>query len=256
MKAFILIGEHLSHSYSVPIHKAFFALRGVEAGYELRELAKEAFKSVRASLLPLFGANVTIPYKQAIIPYLDACAESALKIGAVNTIENANGRLIGHNTDIGGFIAMLEFHGLHVKGRPCAILGAGGAAEAAKAALYIMGAADVKIFSRTPDVKPDTYGYEGLLHYRGGLLVNCTPVGMYPKPDACPVSKAVIACFDEGADMIYNPGETVFSRSFSKSATGLYMLVKQAALAQEIWFKEPIKEELVDEVYHKMRKEF
>ena len=256
MKRLILIGEHLSHSYSVPIHKAFFALCEAFCKYELKEFTPAAFLNIRASLLPLFGANVTIPYKQAIIPYLDECAKSALTIGAVNTIENANGRLIGHNTDIGGFIAMLEYHGLHVKHRPCAILGAGGAAQAAAAALLEMGAADVKVFSRRPDLKKGTYGYEKLLDYRGGLLVNCTPVGMYPTPNACPVSKEVMACFDEGADMIYNPRETLFSKSFSKSATGLYMLVKQAALAQEIWFKEPIEKEMVDEVYHTMLKEF
>ncbi len=256
MREFMLIGEQLSHSYSAPIHQMFFHLQGIEASYQLQEFSPTAFKGIKEPLLRFVGANVTIPYKQAVIPQLDELAPCAKQIGAVNTVQNLNGRLIGHNTDIGGFAAMLNHHRFHVQGQPCAILGAGGASKAAVAALENLGAADIKVFSRTPDEKTGTHGYGELYAYHGGLLVNCTPVGMYPHPDACPVAKDIIAHFDEGADMIYNPSVTLFAKSFKKSATGLYMLVAQAALAQEIWFQTPIEKSLVDAVYQAMLKEF
>jgi Shikimate 5-dehydrogenase len=256
MKRFILIGEKLSHSYSVPIHEAFFRLLGIRGQYTLKEFDPRAFIDIRDALLQLSGANVTIPYKRTIIPYLDDYDISARSVGAVNTIENLHGRLIGHNTDVGGLVAMLDYHGFKVEGRPCAILGAGGASKAAEAALRQMGASSVRVFSRTPELKSGTHPYDDLRHYRGGLLVNCTPVGMYPNADACPVSQEIVRHFDEGVDMIYNPKETLFSKAFEKSATGLYMLVAQAALAQEIWFQEPIESDMIETVYKNMLKEF
>lgn len=260
-RQFVLLGERLSHSWSVPIHEAFFRLSGMDASYRLWEMPKDALPAAAKALLTDYaGANVTIPYKVDILPYLDEITSDAQAVGAVNTIENRNGELIGHNTDVGGFRAMLLYHGFTVKGRRCAILGAGGASLAAKAALLSMDAQDAAVFSRTPDAKKGTLPYSALSSYNGGLLINCTPVGMHPGPAASPISDDLLSRFDEAADMIYNPYETLLTQKMKalhkNAATGLYMLVKQAALAEEIWLKRPIPDSDVQTVYQLILKEF
>lgn len=252
-KRFALIGERLGHSYSVPIHERFFSLTGVRASYVLHEIAQQHFAQVGAFLRTLDGANVTIPYKEKMIPLLDeAHAE------AINTVVNCKGRLIGTNTDSTGFEQMMVYHGFEVAGKDCAILGAGGAAKAAKEALERMQANSVTVFSRTPDTKEGTASYQMLENMKGGLLVNCTPVGMHPFPDDCPVSKTVLLNFDAVCDMIYNPSETQLTlqaKAFGKkTATGLYMLVAQAAAAQTIWLDTAISKEMIQTVYKEMKK--
>lgn len=258
--AFTLIGEKLSHSWSPSIHEAFFRLQNISASYTLTEIKKDELGDACERLRHDYaGANVTIPYKVDIISFLDSLTHDAQAVGAVNTIENKGGRLIGHNTDVGGFKSMLQYHGFTVQGRPCAVLGAGGASLASKKALLDMGAKEVCVFSRNPSTKPGTRSYDELAHYQGGLLVNCTPAGMYPGPMKSPISDDLLNHFDEVADMIYNPTETLLVKNMKamqkKAATGLYMLVYQAALAQEIWLSKPICAPWVEEVYQLIKKE-
>ena len=256
---YTLIGERLNYSLSKFIHEAFYRLMKRDAVYHLTEIAPDALADTMTGLrLNYAGVNVTIPYKVDIIPFLDDITPEAQRIGAVNTIEKQKGVWIGHNTDTAGFTAMLAYHGFTVKGRRCAILGTGGAAKAAEDAVRKMGAASVAVFSRTPEAHPGTFPYAALTE-GGDLLINCTPVGMYPSCDACPIPAAVTARFDAAVDMIYNPRETVLTRHMKaggrKAETGLFMLVKQAALAQEIWFGQPIEDQAVEYIYRRILEE-
>ena len=139
-----LIGEKLGHSYSKDIHEML-----ADYTYDLHPLSKEEFKTFMEE--HAFQAiNVTIPYKQDVIPYLDEMDENAKAIGAVNTIVNKNGKLCGHNTDFSGFMYMLKKHNITIEGKKCVVLGDGGASKAVVAVLKKMGAKEIVIV----DIKP------------------------------------------------------------------------------------------------------
>ena len=261
MEQFVLIGEKLGHSLSVPIHTMLFEQMGWPGAYRLMEIPKEnvhqAGKTMR--LMGLRGMNVTIPYKLDIIPQLDEVDDLARQVGAVNTVLNQNGKLIGYNTDVYGLTAMLERQG------PCAVLGSGGAARCAVVALRQMGAPHVTVISRRPHAGESwgdqvTFaGYESLENMTGGLLINATPVGMHPYPDACPVTAQQLKGFDGCADLIYNPSETRFIKLAEQmkipACTGLYMLVAQAMKAEEIWWRRAVPAPVTEAIYQRMLKE-
>ena len=184
-----LIGEHLSHSYSRQIHEQLADYR-----YELLELTPEQvapFLAARA----FRAINVTIPYKQAVIPYLDEISDTARRIGAVNTIVNRNGRLYGDNTDFAGLSALLDRMGLCLKGKKVLILGTGGTSKTARAVAASKGAAQILRVSRSAD-GDDVIPYAQALasHTDAQILINTTPVGMYPKQDACPIAPDGTRC--------------------------------------------------------------
>lgn len=263
----MLIGEKLGHSLSAPIHGLLFEKMGWPGAYRLQEIPKDRVDQVGDAmrLLGIRGMNVTIPYKLDIIPQLDEVDDLARRVGAVNTVLNQNGRLTGYNTDVYGLMAMLAYHGLSPKGKPCAVLGSGGAARCAAVALRQMGAPHVTVISRRPHEgeswgeKVAFAGYEALEGLAGGLLVNATPVGMYPHSDACPVTEAQMRGFDGCADLIYNPRETQFIKLAEKmqkpACTGLYMLVAQAVKAEEIWWGQMVPAPVTEEIYQHMLKE-
>ena len=225
-----LLGRKLGHSYSPQIH----AHLG-EYPYTLFEKEPEEIE-VFLKTGDFTGINVTVPYKKTVIPYLDELTEVAQKMGAVNTIVRRDGKLIGHNTDPFGFLTMLEDSGLTVAGKKVLVLGSGGASNTAVAVLKELGA-QVVIVSRSGE-----NNYENLhLHQDARVIVNCTPVGMYPNVGVSPIALDLFPQLEGVLDMIYNPARTKLlldaeSRGLV-AANGLKMLVAQAKESAE-WFLE------------------
>ena len=225
-----LIGEHLGHSYSKMIHGHI-----AEYSYELVELPEEKVGDfVKNGGLDCF--NVTIPYKKTVIPYLDTVSPEASRIGAVNTVvRRENGRLEGYNTDYFGFDATVSRLGVDIRGKKAVVLGSGGASVTVAAVLADRGAAEVITVGRRLD-----NNYENLYrHYDARLIVNATPVGMYPKNGEKPVSLADFTQLEGVIDLIYNPEKTALLLEAEKLGipfiNGLYMLSAQAVKAYELF---------------------
>ncbi len=242
-----LIGEKLGHSYSVPIHNKL----GLE-NYILQPLAPEElgpFLEKRA----FKGVNVTIPYKQAVMPYCDFISDEARKIGSVNTLIVApDGALRGYNTDYQGFAAMAEAAGVSFAGKKAAILGSGGTSHTARAVIADAGAREILIVSRRgPCTYEDLYDHTDL-----DILVNTTPVGMYPHNGAAPVDLGRFPHVSGVLDVIYNPLKTALILDAEARgipcAGGLWMLVIQAAAAQEYFLGRPWDAAAAERVYREM----
>lgn len=237
---YALLGEHLSHSLSVPIHAELCRAAGIPFDYVLREIPRERFAAELPDILRTYdGVNVTIPYKREIIPFLDSLSPEAEAVGAVNTVVREGSRLVGHNTDIAGFIAMLAQAEIPA-GLSCWVLGTGGAAAAITEALHLYGCRPVHPVSRDPSRGES---YASLPGSFSGLLVNCTPVGMFPHPEACPLSSDALAEMLPRAtavlDLIYNPEETLLLKAARErgipAVNGMTMLRAQAKEAERLW---------------------
>lgn len=222
-----LIGEKLGHSYSCQVHRALG-----NPDYALKEIAPDALGDfLRAR--DFAGLNVTIPYKQAVIPYVDALTDTAREVGAVNTLYfDASGALWGDNTDVYGFCTMLE--GIDVRGKKALVLGSGGTSHTACYALRALGAGDCIVVSRRGAVN-----YENVysLHADAEVIVNATPVGMFPNNGARPIDIRRFPRLCAVADVIYNPARTALLQDADAlgipRAGGLSMLVAQAARSVE-----------------------
>lgn len=245
------IGETLKHSFSCEIH----ALLG-DYKYELKELSEselQGFFDVR----DFHAINVTIPYKKAVIPYLDKISDEARKIGAVNTIVNRGGKLLGYNTDYFGLLALIKKAGVEVSGKTVLVLGSGGTSNTANCVLSDLGAKEVVTVSRTKTQTNITYEemYENYLHAE--VIVNTTPVGMYPNEDGIPVDLEQFKNLHGVIDAVYNPLQTNLILKAKErglhALDGLYMLVAQAAYAAEKFFGDSIYLEKIDEVYSKVK---
>ena len=224
-----LLGRKLGHSYSPQIHSHL-------ASYEYTLFEKEP-EELEAFLKNggFTGLNVTIPYKKDVIPYLDELSPTAKRLGAVNTIvRREDGSLIGHNTDYFGFCSMVGRSGLTVAGKKVLVLGSGGASNTAVAALEEMGA-QVVVISRSGE-----NNYDNLhRHADAAVIVNTTPVGMYPKTGVSPISLERFQKLEGVLDVVYNPARTQLlldaeSRGLI-AMNGLWMLVAQAKESAE-WF--------------------
>ncbi len=228
MKKYYLLGEKLSHSYSAVIH-SFFGL-----DYSLRELPPEKLSEFVKSR-KFDGLNVTIPYKKSIVPLLDEVDGIAEKTGAVNTVLNKNGKLIGYNTDYYGMKYALEAAKITLKGKDVLILGSGGAGIVAEKLAIDEGAASVEIVSRKGKLN-----YENIYdREKTQVIINATPVGTFPFADgaACDVSRFKNL---EGAfDCVYNPFRSKFildaEKIGARACGGLTMLVAQAVYSEKIW---------------------
>lgn len=230
-----LIGEKLGHSFSAELHAALG-----DYEYTLREIPREeldAFMRAR----DFAGINVTIPYKQAVIPYLDEITPEAREIGAVNTVVNRDGKLLGDNTDLYGIRAALATLGVRsLAGKKALILGTGGTSLTARAALRALGADPVLRVSRTPH-EGDTVSYEDAMtrHTDAAVLFNTTPVGMYPNTDATPIPLSPFPALSLVFDAVYNPIRTRLVLEAKErgipASGGLYMLVAQAYRAAELF---------------------
>jgi len=254
-----LLGEKLGHSFSPAIHR-----RLGDYEYVLIEKAPEEVGEFLQSG-SFHGINVTIPYKKTVIPYCAELSDTARAIGAVNTVvRREDGTLYGDNTDAYGFTCMVKKAGIEVAGAKALVLGSGGAARSACAALEAMGAERITVISRTPGdqdwgEKVAFKGYGALAGMTGSLMINATPVGMHPNTDASPVTEEQMRGFTAFADLIYNPSETLFTRQAKAMGcprcTGLYMLVAQAVKAEEIWWEAPVPASVTQAIYEEMRKE-
>ena len=262
-----LLGEVLGHSLSPVIHEKLFQKLGIPSTYELIEIPKDTLQKDLPALLASYdGLNVTIPYKVEVIPFLDELSKEAETIGAVNTIARKNGKLLGFNTDYTGFARTLSRIGCDVKGKKAVVLGHGGASRAIIQCLFDQGAGEIHVISRHPEKVGKDFlsfaekrkvliqGYDSLSAGRDNyLLVNATPVGMYPKTGVSPISKDLAASFAKVVDIIYNPAETkLLQDARGDACNGMYMLVMQAMAAEEIWMERDIPEEIVMEIVEEM----
>lgn len=230
MKKCGLLGEKLPHSYSPLIHSYFASINSAfpKYTYTLFEVPRDKLESfIKSSDYDCL--NVTIPYKKDVIPYLDVLTPAAEEIGSVNTIWRENGRLYGDNTDTFGFSYTLKKYEVSPKGKKILILGNGGAAPAVRHALMSSGGADITIISRQGEDNYDNIAR----HSDAEIIVNTTPVGMFPKTDASPLKLDIFRKLEAVIDIIYNPRRTVLlSQAESmglKTVNGLLMLVAQAA---------------------------
>lgn len=253
MDKYGLIGHPLGHSMSPLIHKKLFSLSGIEDySYELIDIAPEKLNESEEMLRGLRGFNITIPHKTAIIPMTDRLGESALRYNSVNCISNDNGVMTGYNTDCDGFLRSAEL--LPLGGRVL-LIGCGGVGrmiaieaalhgaeltiavipEAVKTAQLVM----AEILSKCGEVSVRICLVDEI-EGKFDLLINATPVGMYPKIDGCPVSDEIIENCLSFFDVIYNPIETLLmkkARVLGKIAVGgAAMLVYQAVKAHELWY--------------------
>ena len=236
MRHFGIIGFPLSHSFSAKYFNEKFATEQIEAEYSLYPTKEENLESKVESLLnSLDGFNVTLPYKQAIIPYLDRLDETAEAIGAVNVVH----RRVGYNTDCLGFMDSIKPL-LRGYDKQALVLGTGGASKAVCYGLRKLGITSTLV-SRTP--REGILGYDELtdeVMAAHTIIVNCTPLGMFPDVDSCaPIPYEHITARHLLFDCVYNPEETLFLRKGkAKGATtrnGIEMLIGQAKAAWKIW---------------------
>lgn len=245
-----LIGEKLGHSYSKEIHEMLASYT-----YNIHPLSKDEFTPFMEKH-EFKAINVTIPYKQKVIPFLDDIDDNAKAIGAVNTIVNKDGKLYGHNTDFTGFMYMLKKHNINVSGKKCVVLGDGGASKAVVAVLEKIGASEIIIVDIVKTEKAITYDECFEKHTDAKFIVNASPVGMYPGCDASPVDLKKFSQCEAVVDVIYNPLETKLIAQAKElgmtGVNGLEMLVAQALYAVEFFLDTKLDEAKIDEVYQKI----
>lgn len=245
-----LIGEKLGHSFSKTIHEKL-----ADYTYEITPLTREEFRPFMEKRA-FKAINVTIPYKKDVIPYLDDMDDNAKRIGAVNTIVHTGGRLIGHNTDFSGFLYMVQHNNIVIGGKKVVVLGNGGAAQAVRAVLRYLYAEKIIAVNIIPD--NDAISYEECLtkHTDAQVLVNTTPVGMYPKVDDSPVDISLFPKCEAVIDIVYNPLQTRLLLQAAelgiKGVNGLEMLVAQAKYAVEFFLDKKIDETETDRIYQEI----
>lgn len=248
-KVYGLLGRKLGHSWSVPIHRAL----GCE-DYRLIELERSELGPFLARE-DIGGLNVTIPYKRDVMPFCDVIDEEARAIGSVNTLVRREGRLYGYNTDIEGFYYMLHRANICLKGKKVVILGSGGASLTAQTAAKQEGAREIVVVSRSG---PDNYENLSQRHAGAQVLINTTPVGMWPNMAARPVDLSRLPGLEAVADVIYNPGRTDLLLQAEecglRRSGGLPMLAAQAVRAEELFFDRAIPaeetERIVAQLWH------
>lgn len=244
-----LIGEHLGHSFSREIHGMLSS-----DSYQLHEVAKEELDSFMRNA-DFKAINVTIPYKQAVIPYLSHISDEAKAIGAVNTIVNHDGKLYGYNTDFEGLRLMAIRAGIDFKGRDVLVLGVGGAAKTAHAVAASLGAATITHAARKPkDEDIDIYSLKGggqKLNYH--IIINATPVGMFPNSSDRVADLDMFPALEGVLDCIYNPLRTNLvldaQQKGVKAEGGLYMLVAQACFARNYFVGANLGMDDIEKVY-------
>lgn len=251
MKRYGLIGGKLGHSYSKIIHEKI-----ADYTYDLIPLSTDEFDDFMTKK-DFAAINVTIPYKQDVIPYLDYVDEAAGQIGAVNTVVNNNGRLSGFNTDYYGFLYTLRKFNIKVEGKTVLVIGNGGAAKAVMAALNSLKPKSITIVKYK--VEPGTITYEEAAKSfsHAELIVNTSPVGMFPDINATPLDLTPYDRLEAVVDIIYNPDVTkLLADAGAKgvmAVNGLLMLVAQAVYACEYFLDKHFDESVIDNVYEEIK---
>lgn len=244
------IGEHLPHSFSKEIHAHL-----ASSDYALCELTPLELDSFMKAH-DFCGINVTIPYKQAVIPYLDEIDPVAKEIGAVNTIVNRGGKLYGYNTDFGGMRTMILREGIDVTNKKVLILGTGGTSKTANAVARAMGAGEILTVSRQKREGVITYEEAYAEHADAQIIINTTPCGMYPHINTVPIEIDRFPRLCGVIDAVYNPLRTelvlaALQRGIPATG-GLYMLVAQAVLASVHFTGEQYADETVERIYRRI----
>lgn len=267
MKEFCLIGEKLGHSYSVDIHNKVYELYNIDARYNLLELTKEEFDNY--DFTKFDGINITIPYKVDIIKKLNNISDNIKKINAINTIDNKENELNGYNTDVFGFEKTLEYMNIDINNKTILILGNGGASKAVYFTLKSLGKNKIFIARRSFNHNIKLEPGDRFIQYieiqklnKVDLIVNCTPLGMYPDVEHNPIinkneieSKYLI-------DLIYNPYKTALMKKYELKGTkvinGLYMLVAQALKSESIWNnnEDIASDETIEKIYNIMKEKY
>lgn len=248
-----LLGEKLGHSFSKEIHA-----RLADYEYELRELNAEELDALFRKK-DFEAVNVTIPYKQTVIPYLDEISERAKTIGAVNAVVNRNGKLFGDNTDFAGMRALALHAGADMKNKKVLVLGTGGTSKTACAVAKDLGAREVLRVSRTKKEDAVTYEEAAEKHSGAQIIINTTPVGMFPKTNASPIDLSAFSKLEAVLDAIFNPLRTELVLTAQErgiiASGGLYMLVAQAVYASALFLDQDADEKKTDEVYKEILNE-
>ena len=245
-----LIGKTLKHSYSKELHELLASYT-----YDLIPLQEDEFDTFMKEA-PFDAINVTIPYKKAVIPYLDNMDEHAKAIGAVNTIVSKQGKLIGYNTDYYGFLYMIQKHHVEIKNKKVLILGSGGACAACKAVITSLNPKELYIVGRAKKQGVITYEECYNFHTDASIIINTTPVGMYPNVDDVPIDLAKFIHCEYVLDVIYNPLQTRLCFQAKQLnipyVSGLEMLVAQAKQAVEHFLDTTISDDKIEELYQRL----
>lgn len=245
-----LIGEKLSHSFSKEIHNVL-----ADYLYEIKEISPENLKGFM--LLKDFKAiNVTIPYKEAVIPYLDEISKSAKEIGAVNTVINKDGKLFGFNTDFLGLRELITYNKITLKGKKVLILGSGGTSKTALAVAKSLDAAEVYRVSRKSGESLITYAEAYENHKNAEVIINTTPCGMYPNIGETAIRIDEFPDLEAVVDVVYNPLSSALvveaKKRKIKAVGGLFMLVAQAFFACELFLDKKLSQTQMSEIYNKI----
>ena len=248
-----LLGAHLGHSFSPAIHA-----RLGNGSYRLYEMPEESLHAFLEQE-DLGGVNVTIPYKQTVLPLVDECSPTVEAIGAANTVFRRNGKLVAENTDVPGFCYMAKRSGIPIEGRKVLVLGNGGASKAVVEGLRQLGAKTVLIVSRSGGDRP-LISYEDLPeHYDADVIVNTTPVGMYPHNLETPLDLTPFEQLSGVLDVIYNPLRTGLLLQAEAMdlpyENGLSMLVAQAVRAHEFFFDTKIDDAVIETILADLTKD-
>ncbi len=248
-----LIAEHLGHSYSKEIHA-----RLADYEYELREIPKDKLDEFMLAR-DFLAINVTIPYKEEVIPYLDYMDDAAKKMNSVNTIVNRDGKLYGYNTDFFGLSALIRHIGLDISGKKVLIAGTGGTAKTAAAVSEAMGASSIYKISRSGHENAITYSDAYTLHTDADVIINTTPLGMFDNCEDTPLDITKFKNLYGVIDAVYNPLRTNLVLDATergiKALGGLYMLVAQAVLAVEIFLDKKFDDSVIEKVYFDLLRE-
>lgn len=245
-----LIGEKLGHSFSKDIHE-----RIADYTFDLIPLEKDDFKDFMERK-EFAAINVTIPYKKDVIPYLDEMDEHAKAIGAVNTIVNTNGKLKGYNTDFTGFLYMVKKHNVHMANKKVLIIGNGGASAAIQAVVKHEQAKEILIVDVVKGNGAITYDEMFCNHLDAQVIINTSPIGMYPRIGNAPIDITMFHMCEAVMDVIYNPILTRLCLEAKergiKHVNGLEMLIGQAKQAVEFFLNKKIPDDVIDEIYQDM----
>lgn len=256
MRKFGLLGKKLSHSLSPLLHSIFFEEMGIEAEYKLYEVAEHEIDNFKNYMFEnsIEGVNITVPYKKAFLDKLDFISDEAKEIGAINLLYIKENKFYGDNTDYYGFKQTLLTNQIEPSGKKIAIIGRGGASASVYKVLKDMGAEDIAFYFRKDKLSKIEFPED----ISGDIIINTTPVGMYPNIEDNIVDEQILKKFKIAIDLIYNPLETKFLKiareNNLKTINGMEMLIGQALKTDEILYDIVLSNQLREKIIKKIIK--
>lgn len=256
MRKFGLLGKKLSHSLSPLLHNTFFEDLGLSAEYKLYEVDETEIDNFKNYMLENFieGVNITVPYKKIFLDKLDYISSEAKEIGAINLLYVKNNKFYGDNTDYYGFKYTLIKNDINIKDKKIAIIGKGGSSASVYKVLQDLGANDITFYFRKDKLSKIEFPKD----MSGDIIINTTPVGMYPDIHNNLVGEEILKNFKIAIDLIYNPLETKFlkiaRRNGLKTINGIDMLIEQALKTDEILYGVLLSTQLRKKIRKKIKK--